>query len=97
MAQVNLSMKQKLTPRRRVQTSGDQGRGQGEIGWEFGISGGKLLKIEWITNRVLLYSAGKSAQCYAAAWVEEEYGGEWICVSIWPSAFSVHLEVSQHC
>ena len=43
MAHVNLSMKQKLTPRHREQSCGDQGRGQGEIDWEFGISRGKLL------------------------------------------------------
>ena len=30
--------------------------------WEFGISRCKLLYIEWISNKVLLYSTGKSIQ-----------------------------------
>ena len=36
-------MKQKLTPRHREQTCVDQGRGQGEIDWWFGMSRGKGL------------------------------------------------------
>ena len=28
----------------------------------------------WITNKVLLYSKGNSAQCYVAAWMEREFG-----------------------
>ena len=40
---------------------------KGEIGWvrvdwEFGISRCKLLNIEWINNKVLLYSTGKYIQ-----------------------------------
>ena len=31
----------------------------------------------WITNKVLLYSTGNSAQYYLAAWMERELGGEW--------------------
>ena len=31
--------------------------------WEFGISRGKLLYIEWINNKVLLYSTGNYIQC----------------------------------
>ena len=36
-----------------------------------------LLYLKWITNNVLLYSIGNSVQCYMAAWIEGEFGGEW--------------------
>ena len=32
------------------------------IGWEFGVSRCKLLHLEWIDNKVLLYSTGNSIQ-----------------------------------
>ena len=54
------------------------------------------LYLKWITNRVLLYSTGNSAQCYVAAWMEEGFGGEWIHVYAWLSPFAVHLKLSQH-
>ena len=48
--------------------------------------------LYWITNKALLYSPGSSPQCYVAAWMEEEFGGEWML-----SSFAVHLKLSQHC
>ena len=39
---------------RLVVAKGEEGRGG--MDWEFGISKGKLLYIEWINNKVLLYS-----------------------------------------
>ena len=36
--------------------------------------------IKWTTNKDLLYSAGNSVQCYKAAWMGGESGGEWKCV-----------------
>ena len=33
-------------------------RGGGGMDWEFGISRCKLLYIEWINNKVLLYTQG---------------------------------------
>ena len=36
--------------------------GGGGIDWEFGISRCKLLYIEWINNKVLLYSPGNYLQ-----------------------------------
>ena len=37
-----------------------------------------LLYLKWITNKDLLYSTWNSAQCYEAAWMGGEFGGEWI-------------------
>ena len=50
-----------------------------------------------ITNKNLLYSTGNSAQCYVAAWMGGESGGEWIHVYVWLSRFAVHLKLLQHC
>ena len=36
--------------------------GGGRTGWEFGVSRCKLLCIEWIDNKVLLYSTGNYIQ-----------------------------------
>ena len=55
-----------------------------------------LLYLKWVTKKDLLYSTGNSVQCYTAAWMGEEFGGEWIHVNIWLSSFAVHLKPSQH-
>ena len=60
---------------------------------EFGINMYTLLYFKWITNKVLLYSTGNSAQCYVGG----KCGGEWIRVYVWLSPFTVHLKPSQHC
>ena len=58
---MNLSTKQ--IHRHREQTCGCQGeRGWGRMDWEFGISRCKLLYIEWINNKVLLYNTGNYIQ-----------------------------------
>ena len=31
-------------------------------------------RINWITNKDLLYSTGNSAQCFVAGWIEGEFG-----------------------
>ena len=46
-----------------------------------------LLYLKWITNKDLLYSTGNSAECYVAAWMGGEFGGEWIHGYIWLSSF----------
>ena len=48
----------------------------------------KLLYLEWITNRDLLYSTGNSADCPAAAWTGGEFGGERTHGYVWPSPFT---------
>ena len=41
----------------------DKGKGSGGgMDWEFGTSKCKLLHIEWINNKVLLYSTGNYIQ-----------------------------------
>ena len=57
---MNLFMKQKQTHRHREQTCGCQGGGG--MDWEFRVSRCKVLHIEWINNKVLLYSTGNYIQ-----------------------------------
>ena len=59
MIQMNLSTKQ--THRYREETCDCQGGGGG-MAWEFVISRCKILYIEWINNKVLLYSTGNYIQ-----------------------------------
>ena len=49
---------------------------------EFGMVMYTLLYLKQITNKVLLYSTGRSAQRYVAVWMEKEFGGEWIPVYV---------------
>ena len=55
-----------------------------------------LLSLKWITSRDPLCSTGNSAQCYVAAWMGGESGGEWIHVYVWLSPFVAHLKLSPH-
>ena len=92
---MDLFTKKKHTHRLRVGTYGCQGEGWGNgIVREFGMDRYTLLYLKWITNKDLLSSTGKSAQCYAAAWMGGEFGGEWIHVYVWPSPFAVHRKLS---
>ena len=54
---------------------------------EIGIDVYTLLYLKWMTNKDLMYSTGSSVQCYVAAWMEGEFGGEWIHVYVWLSPF----------
>ena len=42
-------------------------------------------------------SAWNSAQGRVAAWMEGEFGGEWLHVYVWLSFFLVHLKLLQRC
>ena len=89
---------QKAVRRLREQTYGWLGEGSREgIVREFGMDMYTLLYLKWITNKILLYSTGNSAQCYVAAWMGGEFGGEWIHVYVWLSPFTAYLKLSQHC
>ena len=50
-----------------------------------------LLYLRWTINKVLLYSTGNSVQCYAVAWMGEEFRGEWIHIYVCLNPFAVHL------
>ena len=41
-----------------------------------------LLYLKLITIKDLLYSTQNSAQCYVAAWMGGEFGGEWTQVFV---------------
>ena len=71
-------------------------QGEGRV-MEFGINMYTLLYLKWLTNKVLLYSTGNSAQRYMAAWMGAEFGGEWIHVYVGLRPFAVYLKLSQHC
>ena len=61
---------------------------------EFGMDLYTLDYLKWIANKDLLYSTRNSAQCYVAAWMGREFGGEWIHAHVWLSSFTVHLKRS---
>ena len=48
-----------------------------------------LLYLKWRTNKDLTQIAWNFAQCYVTAWMEGEFGGEWILVYVWLSPFTV--------
>ena len=58
---MNLSMKHKQTQENRLVVVKGAGVGSG-MDWEFGVSRCKLLHLEWIDNKVLLYSTGNYIQ-----------------------------------
>ena len=76
--QMNLSTAQKQTHRHREQTCGCQGWDGGGKDWEFGVRRCKLLYIEWIHNKVLLYSTGNYIQYPVINHKGKEYGKECI-------------------
>ena len=57
--QMNLFMKQ-TTHHRLVVAKGDHGGGG--LDWEFGISRGQVLYIDWVSNTARLYSTGNHIQ-----------------------------------
>ena len=70
---------------------------RGGIVREFGMDTYTLLYLKWKTNKDLLFSKRDSTQCYVAAWVGGEFGGERIHVDVRLSPFTVHLKLPQHC
>ena len=83
MTQINTSAKQKQTHKYREQTCGCQmgwGDRRGKLG-EFGISRGKLLYIEWISNKVLVYSSRNYIQYPVINHHEKENVKDSICIT----------------
>ena len=63
MAQMNPSTEKKKTHRHREQTCGCQREGgKSRMDGEFRVSRYKLSHLEWINNKVLLYSTGNYIQ-----------------------------------
>ena len=58
MAQMNLSTEKKPTHGCGEHTHGCRGGGGSGMDWEFWVIRCKLLHLEWISNEILLYSAG---------------------------------------
>ena len=98
MIQMNLFTKQKQTHRFREQIYGCQEKGErnGQLGALELTYRHAIFKMDNLTNKVLLYSTGNSAQCYVAIWMGGKFGGEWIHVHVWLSPFAVHSKWSQH-
>ena len=60
---MNLSMKQKQNQKHRKQTVVAKREGnRTEVDWESRVSRCKLVYIEWINDKILLYSKGKDIQ-----------------------------------
>ena len=60
-----------------------------EMDWEFGVSRCKLLYIEWISNKVLLYSTGNYIQYCVINHNGKKYEKEYIymCVYIYTHTY----------
>ena len=61
MAHMNLSTKQRKTNIENTLVVKEAGR-RSRIDWEFGVSRCKLLHLEWIDEKILLYGAGNYIQ-----------------------------------
>ena len=72
----------------------------GDRGWieerGFGMDRYTLPCLKLTVNQ-RTYGIAQITQCYVAAWMGEEFVGEWIHVYIWLSPFTVHLKLSQYC
>ena len=53
--------------------------------------------LKWITSKDLLYSTGNSAQRSVAAWMGEQFGGDWTHGYVRLNPVAIHLKLSQHC
>ena len=49
--------------------------------WEFGISRSKLLHIEWINQKALLYNLGDYIQQPVISHNGKEYEKEYVCIT----------------
>ena len=78
---MNLCTKQKETHRYREQVCGCQG-GRSGMNWEFGISRCKLLHLELINNKGLLYVTGNYTQSPGIDHYGKEYKKEYIYMHI---------------
>ena len=71
------------THRHREQNCGCQGEvGWRGMGWKFGVSRCKLIYIEWINNKVLLYNTGNYIQYPVINHNTKEYEKEYKHITI---------------
>lgn len=66
------------------------------IKWEVGTDIFPLLYIEWLGNKDLLYSPGKSTQYSVVTYMGKEFEKEWIYVYILLIHIAVDLKLTQH-
>ena len=92
---MSLFTKQKETHRLGKQTVVGRGDGRKRQGVWDGQVHTAIFKMH--NQQGPPYSTWISAQCYVAAWMGREFGGEWIHVYVWLSPLAVHLKLSQHC
>ena len=74
--------------------------GRGEMDWEFGMSGCKLLDIGWIINKVWLYSTGNYIQYPMINHNGKEYEKEHVCVCVCVCVcvwITLLYSTNQHC
>ena len=64
---------------------------------ESGMDMDTRLYLIWRTSKDLLRNPGNSAPCHVAAGIGGEFGGAWMPVYGWLSAFAVPLKLSRHC
>ena len=75
----------------RTDSRWPRGRALGGKDWEFGISRCKLLYIQWINNKVLLYSTRNYIQYPIISHNRKEYE------KIYMYNFAVQQKLTQHC
>ena len=56
--------------------------GEGGMEWEFGVSRCKVLHIEWISNKVLLYSTGNYIHYLVITYNGKDYEKEYIYICV---------------
>ena len=64
---------------------------------EFGVSRGKLLHLEWISNKVLLYSTGTYTQSLGIEHDGRQYEKKNVDVYVWLGHYAVQEKLTQHC
>ena len=69
-------------------------QGQGGIKWAFGVIRCKLLYIEWINNKVLLYSTGKYIQYPVINHNKENVKNIYICIT---ESLCCKAEINTYC
>ena len=97
MIQTNLQSRKRLTDLENELMIAERKCLGGETVRKFGMDMCTLLYLKWVNSKDLLYSTWTSAQCYVAAWMGGEFGGEWVHIYVLLSPFTVQLQLSQYC